>query len=102
VPRGQIHELMLTDEAAQLGSTVQRVALLAFFEVVQGGVALAGDNVEVRGVHQGTLCGFNDTHMPNHQNICLHSTDLSDGESRGLCLGDVVRIWRAEGVTGDG
>jgi hypothetical protein len=31
--------------------------------------------------------------MPNHQNICLNG-DLSDGESIGIAVGDVVRIAR--------
>jgi hypothetical protein len=97
VPAGQIHELMLTDELSDLGSTIQRVALLAFFEVVQGGIILAGDQVTIGDTLHGTLAGFNETHMPNHLNLCLYSADLSDGETRGLRIGDVVRIWKADG-----
>jgi hypothetical protein len=94
VPNRQIHELMLTDEPSGPEATVQRVALLAFIEIFQGGVLLTGDRVEVAGQVIGTLAGFDDTHMPNHQNICLHTADLVDGERRGLRLGDIVRFYR--------
>ena len=94
MPAGEIHELMLTDEAAALGSTVQRVALLAFFEVSQGGIVLAGDQAEVGGHALGLVVGFNETHMPNHLNVCLQSNQLVDGETLGVEIGDPVRIWR--------
>lgn len=94
VPRGEIHELMITDEPASLGSTVNRVALIAFFEVTEGGVILAGDHVMIGGATIGTVCGFDETHMPNHQNICLLG-DLRDGESVGIALNAEVELSRA-------
>lgn len=94
---GDIHELMTTDQRAELRSSVDRVALLAFFEIEQGGVLLVGDAVEVAGHSQGVVCGFNDTHMPNHQNICLHTEFMMDGETAGIQIGDAVRILRASG-----
>lgn len=94
VPRGQIHELMLTDEAAALESTVNRVALLAFFEVEQGGVLLVGDRVSSDARALGHLAGFDETHMPNHQNVCLTGDDFRDGEAIGLRVGDELRFER--------
>lgn len=90
---GAIHELMITDEQVSLGSTVNRVALLAFFEVTAGGVILTGDRVSVGDVMIGIIGGFDETHMPNHQNICLQG-ELRDGEARGIVLGVKVAISR--------
>ena len=93
VPRHEIHELMITDEEVSLGSRVDRVALLAFFEVTDGGVILVGDVVSVKDRVLGAIAGFDETHMPNHQNICL-SGDLRDGESVGVELDAIVEISR--------
>ena len=93
-PRWQIHELMLTYEVAELETTVNRVALLAFFEVEVGGVLLVGDRVTSGARELGSLAGFNDTHMPNHQNICLISKELCDGATLGLEVGDELRFAR--------
>jgi hypothetical protein len=94
VPRGQIHELMLTDEDAQLESSVNRVALLAFFEVEAGGVLLVGDRVTCGEREVGRLAGFDETHMPNHQNICLAGSDFRDGETLGIQVGDELQFAR--------
>lgn len=93
VPRHEVHELMITDEEASLGSRVDRVALIAFFEVTEGGVMLVGDAVSVGGRVIGTITGFDETHMPNHQNICLYG-ELRDGESVGLELDATVEVSR--------
>jgi hypothetical protein len=85
VPRGVIHELMISDEPVDIGSTVNRVALIAFFEVTEGGVILLGDSVVIDGNTIGIVAGFDETHMPNHQNICL-TGNLSDGESLDISL----------------
>jgi hypothetical protein len=93
LPRFGIHEFMITDEQVDVKSTVNRVALLAFFEVTDGGVILLQDRVRIRGIDIGTIAGFDDTHMPNHQNICL-AGELQDGVARGLQLGAGVVISR--------
>jgi hypothetical protein len=93
VPAGQIHELMITDEQASLESTVDRVALIAFFEVTVGGVLLIGDRVTIGGNLVGELAGFDETHMPNHQNVCLRG-ERRDGASLAIDVGDEVRIER--------
>ena len=93
VPAGEIHELMITDEDCDVETTVNRVALIAFFEVTDGGVILLDDTVTVGDVTVGTVAGFDETHMPNHQNICLRG-ELRDGESIAIRVGDPVRIAR--------
>jgi hypothetical protein len=93
VPAGQIHELMITDEATDVEMTVNRVALIAFFEVLDGGVILLDDQVTIGDRLVGTVAGFDETHIPNHQNICLNG-EVNDGESIGIAVGDLVRIAR--------
>jgi hypothetical protein len=94
VRRGDVHELMITDEVTDVGITVNRVALLAFFEVTTGGVMLQNDRVTVGNRDVGRVAGFNETHMPNHLNVCLGGS-LKDGATLDLQLGDEVRISRA-------
>lgn len=84
LPRHSIHELMVTDESAGPGDTVMRVALSCFFEVEVAGVLLIGSDVYADDTHLGIVAGFDETHMPNHQNICLRVASLADGEVVGL------------------
>ena len=95
-PRFVIHEIMTTDEeGAEPGSTVNRVALLGFFEIEEGSVMLVGDEVYSGNTLLGVIAGFDETHMPNHQNICLKVDELRDGESIGLSVEDAVRFVRS-------
>lgn len=91
VPAGVVHELMITDEDARLEGRVDRVALLAFFEVVEAGVILLDGAVRIGETQVGAVAGFDETHMPNHQNICLRGA-LRDGESLKIAVGDRVEI----------
>ncbi len=93
VPAGEIHELMITDENCDVETTVNRVALIAFFEVLDGGVVLLDDTVTIGERIVGSVAGFDETHMPNHQNICL-SGELRDGESIEIRVGERIRISR--------
>ena len=91
VPAGAVHELMITDEEVRLDGSVDRVALLAFFEVVEAGVVLVDAAVTIAGVLIGVVAGFDETHMPNHQNICLRG-QLRDGESLEILVGSRIEI----------
>jgi len=71
LPRGEIHELMITDEEAELGGRVDHVMVLGFFEVEVGGIVLVGDRVYLDGEPLGEVAGFDLTHMPNHMNIVV-------------------------------
>jgi hypothetical protein len=75
---------MVTDEPAGPGDTVMRVALTCFLEVEVPGVLLIGSDVYAEGTHLGIVAGFDETHMPNHQNICLRVASLADGKAIGL------------------
>jgi len=91
VTTGAVHELMITDEDARQEGRVDRVALLAFVEILEAGVILLDADVTIGDSSVGVIAGFDETHMPNHQNICLRG-DLQDGESRSIAVGDKVVI----------
>ena len=91
VTTGAVHELMITDEDARQEGRVDRVALLAFVEILEAGVILLDADVTIGDASVGVIAGFDETHMPNHQNICLRG-DLQDGESRSIAVGDKVVI----------
>ena len=91
VTTGAVHELMITDEDARQEGRVDRVALLAFVEILEAGVILLDADVTIGDASVGVIAGFDETHMPNHQNICLRG-DLQDGESRSIAVGDKIVI----------
>jgi len=92
VPAGQIHELMVTDQPAEPGTIADRVGLIGFFVVEDPGVLLVGAPVRIGDTVIGTIAGFDDTHIPNHQNICLRVDELVDGQGLGVALNDPVVI----------
>ena len=94
---GEVHELILTDEpGAKPGERVNSIGYLGFFTVTQPGVIVAGDTVQLDGLHGGTLvgtlAGFDETHMPNHQNIVIRVSRLTTGEELGASLGQGIRF----------
>jgi len=92
-PAGSIVEFISTDEsAAAPGTTVDRIGYIAFVELTTGGILLAGDTVEADGKAIGTIAGYDDTHMPNHQNIILKTDGRATGEGLGLQPGMSVLI----------
>lgn len=91
VKKFEVHELIASDEEnIKPGSTVDNVAYLGFVEITQGGVITIGDEVICGGKVIGTIAGFDETHMPNHQNIILYSKERIPGAELGLRLGDGV------------
>lgn len=89
--KNEIHELILTDETeAGPGKQVNKIAYLGFFEVTEGGVMVAGDELTIGGKKIGVIAGFDETHMPNHLNIIVKADSRSTGVEQGLQLGDEV------------
>ena len=92
-PAGTIIELIGTDEPeAGPGRSVQRIAYLAFVELLDGGVIVSGDPVTAGGAQLGTIAGFDDTHMPNHQNTIVRMQAQRSGAELGLAPGDEILI----------
>jgi hypothetical protein len=90
--KGEIHELILTDEDVRTGDTVNSISYLGFFEVTEASVAVVGDDVFIKDTFVGKLAGFDDTHMPNHLNIIIKNTKKSTGVQLGFNLQDLVVI----------
>jgi len=87
IRRGEIHELLVTDESgAAPGGTVDRVAGIAFVEFTLGGILGETDRVVLGDEALGEVVGFDESHMPNHQNIVLRAAALLSGMERGLAL----------------
>ncbi len=88
VLKHEIHELILTAEEAGPGKTVNRIAYLGYFEVLEGGVLWAGDRVTLDGVEIGRLAGYDLTHFPNHMNIIIRAAEpLRTGMDSGYIPG---------------
>jgi len=91
VPKGEIHELVATDDPqARPGRVVDKVAYISFFEVEEGGIILVDDRVTVEGQEVGQVVGFDFTHAPNHLNILIRTATPRTGLELGLKLGGRV------------
>ena len=92
-PQHAVIELIATDETAAVpGGSVQAIAYLGFVELLTSGVIVAGDEVVVRGEVVGTIAGYDDTHMPNHQNVIVSVTKRVSGKDLGWRVGEQVEI----------
>lgn len=90
---GTIIELIGTDDRkAAPGTTVDAIAYIGFVELLTGGVLLAGDLVTCNGKTIGTVAGYDDTHMPNHQNTILAMEKRMSGMDLGIKIGDEIII----------
>lgn len=88
-----IVELIATDDQhAQPGAVVQPIAYIAFVELERSGVILVGDELEWNGNIIGTIAGYDDTHMPNHQNIIISVPKRISGKELGLTIEDTITI----------
>lgn len=89
IREGEVHEILLTDETGVApSSVVNRVAGVAFVEVVRGGVVLQGDRLRRMDRAVGELVGFDETHAPNHINFVISAKKRASGEQMGLGLGE--------------
>ncbi|MCX6138604.1 MAG: hypothetical protein NTV54_14045 [Ignavibacteriales bacterium] len=92
-PKGTILELIGTDEeTAAPGTSVNAIVYLGFVELQSGGILLAGDEVCWNGKVIGTLAGYDDTHMPNHQNTIVQMAKRISGKDLGFALRDEITI----------
>ncbi len=90
---GTVIELIITDEdSTRPGSNVQRISYLAFVELLNSGVLLIGDEVVWNNKVIGKIAGFDDTHMPNHQNTIIYSNKRITGKEMGIKLNDLIII----------
>ncbi len=90
---GELHELLLTDDPeAQPGGSCDPIAAIAFVEITRAGLLVGGDKVFIGGKEIGAVVGYDETHMPNHQNILLRAAARQTGQEMGLKGDDRVVI----------
>ncbi len=87
VQQHDIHEIMISDVDASPGAVVDRVALIGFVEILTGGVITSRSEMFVGDLLIGRVIGFDETHAPNHLNICVFSPEFVDGFERDLAPG---------------
>ena len=93
VLKNEIHELILTEEDAAPGSTVDRIAYACFFEVLGSGILWQGDEVIINGLSIGLLAGYEFSHLPNHMNIIVKvPATASTGQEMKLNPGDPIEF----------
>lgn len=89
----EIHEFIVTDEEnVRPGTTANRVAYLCYAEIKRGGAIMFGDKAVIGGKVIGEVVGFDETHMPNHINVILHSREFKSGFELGLSVGQQMVI----------
>ncbi|SHM74328.1 hypothetical protein SAMN05660826_01824 [Caldanaerovirga acetigignens] len=89
---GEVHELIITDEAKGPGDIVNRIAYVGFFEAKESAVIVSGDEVKINGRVIGKIAGYDETHMPNHYNIVLNAMELVTGNEMGIELDSEIVI----------
>ncbi len=88
-----IIELIGTDEQdAAPGKVVNNICYLGFVELQNGGVILTGDKVFWNDKEIGEIAGYDDTHMPNHQNTIIKMNTRISGKELGIKLNDKLII----------
>jgi hypothetical protein len=89
----EIHEFIITDEKdVRPGCRVDRVAYLCYAEIKKGGAIMFGDRMVVENRRMGEVVGFEETHMPNHMNIIIHSTEFKSGLELNVSVGQQMLI----------
>ncbi len=92
-PKGTVIELIGTDEQeAAPGGHVGKIAYVAFAELLDGGVLLTGDEIRFGKSVIGVIAGYDDTHMPNHQNTVMTMPVRMSGKDLGLKPGSELFI----------
>lgn len=80
VRRGEVHELVTTDQGeAEPGARIDRVGFLGFVEIGGAGVLDRGDRVWCGDRLVGTVLGFDTCHFPNHYNVLIAADALVTG-----------------------
>ncbi|HQN74588.1 MAG TPA: hypothetical protein PK160_00950, partial [Bacillota bacterium] len=59
-------------------------------EIMNSGVILVDDSVICGGDEIGKIAGYDDTHLPNHQNVIVKVTEKKSGDELGLKVGDEI------------
>lgn len=92
-PKSAIIELIGTDEKdAGPGKSVDNICYIGFVELLNSGVLLVGDKIKWKDIIIGTIAGYDDTHMPNHQNTIILMEKRIPGKEFNIQPGDEIVI----------
>jgi hypothetical protein len=84
-------ELIATDEVDAIpGGNVDSISYIAFVEMENSGVILVDDPVFCNGRQIGKIAGYDDTHLPNHQNVIVKVIEKKSGEELKIKVGDEI------------
>lgn len=91
--KSTIIELIGTDEInAAPGNFVNNICYIGFVELLDSGVLLVGDEIIWKNEIIGIIAGYDDTHMPNHQNTIVKMEKRISGKELNIQLGDEIII----------
>lgn len=80
IPQGEVHEFLVCNTGFEnRQSVINHVGYLGFGEILNSSVIAVGDEFWIGRDLIGTILGFDDTHMPNHQNIVIFSKEIRSG-----------------------
>ena len=89
----EIFEFMVAEDLdAAPGKTADNVRYLGFAEVFEGGSICVGDKVYLDGALLGIVSGFDETHMPNHQNMVLKDLENTADVEKNNKLGAILEF----------
>lgn len=86
--RGELHEIVLTDEDPAPDGCVKRVGFLGFVEIADAGVVESSDETYIAGRRVGCVVGFDACHFPNHYNVVIRAQCLLSATELDLSLHD--------------
>lgn len=93
ISQNTIIEIIGTNEQdAKPGNTVNNICYIGFIELMNSGVILTGDKIFWNDSEIGTIAGYDDTHMPNHQNTIVLMKNRISGKELGIKSGDKLII----------
>jgi len=93
---GEIHEFITTEEKKVTpGDMVNSTATLGFVQIETGGVIMVGDEVVIEGRGIGRIAGFDETHMPNHQNVVIRCKEKKTGFDLNVQPGQKIVIGKS-------
>lgn len=91
--KSTIIELIGTDDVnAAPGTCVDNIAYIGFVELLDSGVLLVGDEIIWNNKTIGKIAGYDDTHMPNHQNTIVLMEERIPGKKLGIKTNDEIII----------
>ncbi len=98
VSRGDVHEVVLTDDRGlRPNQTVHEIACVGFIEITQGGVIVAGDEVLIGEDALASVAGFSEADAADHPRIVLLAPERRSGFELGIGLGERLRFRSARG-----